>query len=235
MAKVYGLNGYLRGKLGNTVFAIRNGEQMSRQYNPNPMNPKSAVQTANRAKLKLLSQLSAVMAPVIAIPRQGMLSPRNLFTQVNYPAATFTNETASINLTAVSISRGILALPELQVSRQDGVLSVSLLSTFGVNVNRVVYAMFVKQNDGTLRYGSSQVVSAAGTSSNYNADFQVGATSNVVVYAYGVRDNTNAARIAFGNMQVLTAETVAKLVVARTLLETDITLTETKAIESNPA
>lgn len=235
MAKIFGLQGAMTGKLANTIMAVRNGEQIARKYQPVVYNPSTAGQVAQRAKLKLLSQLSAVMAPIIAIPRQGSVSSRNLFTKVNFPATTFSSDTANVTLTSIALTRSVVSLPELQASRADGTLTVSLLSSFGVDVSRIVYAMFIKQSDGTLRFAGSKVISEPGTSNNYAAEFQIGATSNVVVYAYGVRDNTEAARVTFGDVQALTAETVAKLITNRTLLESDVTLTETKAVENNPA
>lgn len=50
MAKLFGLNGYASGKLGNSILAIRAGQQVVRQYNPAPNNPKSEKQQAQRAK-----------------------------------------------------------------------------------------------------------------------------------------------------------------------------------------
>ena len=50
------------------------------------------------------------------------------------------------------------------------------------------------------------------------------------VLAYGMRDNTDAARATFGNLISPAAEDVAKIITSRVLLETDVTLTETKGV-----
>ena len=218
----------MTGKLADTVMSVRNGEQIARKYQPVVYNPSTPAQVAVRAKLKLMSQLSAVMAPVIAIPRVGAVSSRNRFTAVNYNKTTYTNDTADITLVDVQLTKSVVALPAIVATRSGSAINIELASE--ANVDRVVYAVFAKQADNTLRYVTSSVISTPGQDSKFPYDPVVG-TEPMVVYAYGVRDNTEAARVTFGNMQAVTAETVAKVVTSRTLLESDITLTETQGSE----
>lgn len=235
MAKIFGLQGAMTGKLANTIMAVRSGEQLARKYQPVVYNPNTPGQVAQRAKLKLLSQMSAVMAPVIAIPRRGPVSSRNLFTKVNFPAVSYADDTASATLTNIKLTNGILSLPRVVVTRSQTALAVGLIATTGVDVDRVVYAAFQKNPDGSLLFVESKVVSEPGEGNTYSTSIQINSASNsLVVYAYGVRDNTEAARVTFGNMTALTAETVAKVIVTRVLTESDVTLTETVAVESNP-
>ena len=67
------------GRVAGSVFAVRYGEVIERAYNPYVSNPKSEAQVEARAKLKLLSQLAAVVAPVLAMPREGAKTSRNKF------------------------------------------------------------------------------------------------------------------------------------------------------------
>lgn len=210
------------------MFAIRNGVQVLREYNPSPLNPNTQSQIQARAKLKLMSQLSTVMAPVIAIRRQGSVSSRNMFVRTNYPLASYADNTASVELTGIQLTKSVVALPGVSATRQGSSINVELSAP--VNVDRVVYVFFSKQSDNTLRFIDSKVVTAPGTGNTFATDAAVGAAA-AVVYAYGVRDNTEAARVTFGNMQVITAETVAKVITSRVLLNADVTLTETKATE----
>lgn len=226
MAKFYG-QGVKTGKLGASVFAVRFGETIERQYQPVVANPSTAGQVEARAKLKLMSQLSAVMAPVIAMPRVGAVSSRNIFTKENYSTAGYSDNQATIALLNVKITKGVLALPSLTAERSGNTVTVRLLQ--GVSYDRVVYCAFIKQDDNTLRYATSKVISVPGNDGYFPAEFTVSALP-LVVYAYGVRDNNDAARAVFGNLSVPTAETVAKIIVTRTLKETDISLTETVAI-----
>lgn len=230
MAKIYGLFGSMTGKVADVVMAVRNGEQIARKYQPVVSNPKSAAQVTSRAKLKLMSQLSAVMAPVIAIPRMGSVSSRNMFVKVNYKYASYSDETASVTLTAVQLTKSVVGFPAIAGSREQDNVNV-VLNSAAVNVDRVVYLCFVKGPDNTLRFYESKVISEPGTNGRFAASFSTGAQLNIVIYAYGVRDNTQSARVTFGNLIAPSAEDVAKIVTSRILTENDITLTETQAVE----
>lgn len=225
----------MTGKLADTVMAVRNGEQIARKYQPVVFNPSTPGQVAQRAKLKLLSQLSAVMAPVIAMPRQGSVSSRNRFTKVNFPALTYSEDTASVNLTAIKLTHSVVSLPALNASVSTGDLVAFLNESASLDVNRVVYVAFRKMNDQSLRFAGSTVVDTPGANNTYQGTINVEATDvPYVVYAYAVRDNSENARVTFGDMTVPTAQSVANLIVARTLTENDITLTETQATEIVP-
>lgn len=63
MAKIYGINGKLTGKVGNTVFAIDGGIQVARQYNPIVANPRTEAQQSQRLKVNLAGQLSKGIIP----------------------------------------------------------------------------------------------------------------------------------------------------------------------------
>lgn len=230
MAKVYGLNGYLRGKLGNTVFAIRNGEQLSRQFNPNPLNPKTAMQTANRAKLKLLSQLGAALQPVIAIPRVGMVSPRNGFTQANYPYTAFAGEAASIDIADIQLTKSSVALSGFAADRAGGAsIEVNMLESVAASCDAVVYVVLRRTDASKVAVASSLLVRDAGTDGIFSATlpYQDG---DIAVCAYGIRYNTVAARSAFGNLSVPSALGVARLFASRVLTESDATMTETRGL-----
>ena len=181
---------------------------------------------AARAKLKLVSQLAAVLGADIAIPRQGAKSSRNLFVRKNYPLMTYSDNTANIDLNKVQLTSSVVGLPSVVVKRTQESIRVEL-TNIPSNINRVVYVGLVKRSDGSLSLLGSAVVTEAGTASEAFVGSLPLTSAEVVVLAYGVRDNTERARVAFGNLQAVTAENVAKLIVSRSLLESDITLTET--------
>lgn len=232
MAKIYGLQGAMTGKLANTVMAVRNGEQIARKYQPVVSNPNTPAQVESRAKLKLLSQLSAVMAPYIAIRRKGTASSRNLFTKKNYPYMTYVDQTASVVLAGVQLTDSVVGFPSISATRDSaapGTLAVRTNWSTS-NINRVVYVAFTKGPDSKLRAMSSVVATTPGSGSFWETSIEVD-TEPCVVYAYGVRDNTDAARAVFGNLTVLNPETVAKVITSRVLTENDVTLTETSGVE----
>lgn len=229
MARIYGLQGYLTGKLGSTVFAIRNGEQVARQYNPVVSNPKSEAQLQNRAKLKLLSQLSAALSPVIAMPRIGAVSSRNRFTAQNYEYTTYGNDAASIPMGDILLTASYTGFPGLSVVRSNGALNVTLLESAATMWDKVVYVVIRKMDTGAIAPASSQVISVAGSNGLFPAAL-TDVDGDCAVLAYGIRLNTQESRVRFGNIVAPSAEDVAKIVTSRSYNENDMSLSETRGL-----
>lgn len=228
MGKIYGLFGTMTGKVADVVMAVRNGEQIVRKYQPVVANPKSEAQTENRAKLKLISQLSAVMGPVIAIPHQGTVSSRNLFTKKNFRVLGFENGEATVNLSQVKLTSSVVSMPRITASRTAEAIEARIISAERPNIqqfNRVIYVGFTRANDGTLRLFDSVVVRAPGNNNEWRGSIAL-TDGEVYIYAYAVRDNTETARVIFSDMTITSATAVASLIVSRRLTETDVTLTE---------
>lgn len=224
MAKFYN-NQKKTGKLAGSVFAIRFGETIERAYNPVVANPSTPSQVEARAKLKLASQLATVLAPAIAIRRVGAQSPRNLFVKGNYPSITYAGGTADIPLLGIQLTKSVVALPSLTVTRDENGITARL-SRLDNDVDRVVYIILGKDADEKLRLIDSVVQNEPGVATDFETELPFTSLSAVVL-AYGVRLNTENARVVFGNLIAPTAETVAKIVTSSMLLESDVTLTET--------
>lgn len=230
MAKLYGLQGAMTGRLGNTVMAVRNGEQIARKYQPVVLNPSTPAQVQSRAKLKLLSQLSAVVAPYIGIRKQGAVSSRNLFTKMNYPLTSYADNSANITLQNVQLTSSVVALPTISATRGETALTVGLAyGSPDFDVDRMVYVMLVSEQDNKLRIAGSAVATAPGTGNRWNVELPL-LNDKVTVLAYGVRFNSEAARVRFGNMTAPAAVDIASLLVSSQLLESDVTPTETRGV-----
>lgn len=235
MAKIYGLFGAMTGKVADAVMLVRNGEQIVRKYQPVVYNPSTPAQVAARAKLKLLSQLSAVMAPVIAFRKQGAVTSRNYFTKANYRVLAFEDGVASANLSAIKLTSSVVALPRLNLTRAASILTISVDAAAALDVSRICYAVFRKQADNTLRLIAKPVVQASSENITFSTEVNMeGSSAEVVVYAYGVRDNSEAARVLFGNLEAPLSSDIARIITSSNLTESDVTLTETVAAESRP-
>lgn len=228
--KLTGITGTGSGKLGSAVFSVSAGEQVVRQYQPVVTNPSTSAQVDNRAKLKLLSQLSAVMADVIAIPRQGALSPRNVFVSENYPLATAENGVANINLAGVSLTKAGMQIPAVVAERDgDTAINVALAAKADQLVARVIYIMFYRNTSGELQLIDSAVVETAGTAGTFPYAFPY-EERDVIVYAYGIFDKNQKATAKFGNYSVTDGTQVASLIADRKLSESDYLLTKTRGV-----
>lgn len=228
MAKIYGLFGSMQGKVADVVMAVRNGEQIVRKYQPIVSNPKTAAQIATRAKLKLLSQLGAALQPVIAIPRVGTVSPRNGFTQANFPVTTFGSDKATIHLEDIQLTKSSVSIGQFVADRDGGnAINASFLGDISASVDAVVYVVLRRTEDSKVMVATSKLVTEAGVQGNFETTLPL-ITGEIAVLSYGIRYNTVAAKVAFGNIDVPGGATsVANLLASRVLGQSDATLSKT--------
>lgn len=228
--KLHGITGTGSGKLGSSVFSVTAGEQIVRQYQPVVTNPSTTSQVNNRARLKLLSQLSAVMADVIAIPRAGTLSPRNIFVSDNYQISSAVNGAASIDLASVTLTKGGMQIPAVVAERDgDSAINVALAEKADQLVTRVIYIMFYRNNVGELQLVDSVVVETAGDDGTFPYVLPY-VSQDVIVYAYGIFDKNSKATAKFGNYAVTSGTQLASLIANRKLDESDYLITKTRGV-----
>lgn len=233
MAKVYGMGGIATGKKGNEVYAIRAGENIVRQYQPRVSNPNTSAQVASRAKLKLMSQLAAAVAPVIAIKGKGLQTARNLFIKRNYDLAKFEVDAASIKLNDIQLTISNIAFPDFIVSREDGQhCNIQLSEDAAEDFDKVCYIIYIKQPDQTLRLLDSKVISEAGEDGAFHAVMKYTASA-IVIYAYGIRLNSERVKARFGEMVAPSAIDIAQLLVKSSEVMGDVTLSETRGLTMN--
>lgn len=198
--KVYGINGLGTGKLGNTVYSVRAGQQIARQYNPVVANPQTEGQVQSRTILKLMSQLAAILAPVIAIPADGLKSKRNIFISQNYNLAYYSNNEAQIALDSVQLTKSSVAFPSVDVERAQATgITCELAADSHLSFDRVVYVCLVKQTDGSMSLFDTKVISEAGQNGTFPGILAY--TPNAIcIYAYGIRANDEATLTRFDNI-----------------------------------
>lgn len=231
--KLDGINGKGSGKSGAKVYYINHGVQIEREYNSNVSNPNTIEQIGQRARFKLASQVSAVLAPVIAIPRKGLQSPRNLFVKKNMGAFYAGGDGASVSYDVLQITPGSVPFNQLAVLKgQQGTIVVQTFGVAPTEVKRVIYAVYKTTANGEMYYIKSVVQTARGVLNNFMTTItgiNLGSGDNLVVYAYGMIDRTAKATAQFGNYVIVTAEDVARLVANRTLSLSDYIFTRTSA------
>lgn len=227
MAKIYGFSGKVTGKKGDAVFAVRNGENIIRQYNPIVANPKTAKQQNSRAALKLMSQLSSIYRTIIAIPRDGAVSPRNQFTSLNYKLTSVSNGNAQINLPAVQLTKSSEEMAAFSVSRSNHTQILCGLVQAQA-YDEVVYAVVAKNANEKLRVFASAVVANGNPGGTDTFAAKLPYTDEaIVVYAYGITFTNAQAKTDFGNIFAPTAQEVAQLISSRSLSAADYLHTAT--------
>lgn len=235
MGKVTSLYGKTTGKIGSIVFATSGGETIAREYNPHVANPNTQAQVNQRARMKLMSQLSAALSPVLAMQKEGLVSKRNKFVAKNFGACYALNGEAQITYENVQITEGNTALPALLA--EGGIegdimtIGVGISSNPSAQISRVVYCLFRKTAEGKLEYVSSAINETRnGSTSYFEQAFSLLPVAEYVIFAYGMSDTSERASAEYGNLNVVTASDLARLVATRAISYQDYQFTQTRAI-----
>lgn len=215
--KVTGVDGKQVGKLAGRVYFVNHGVNVSREYSGSVSNPNTAKQVGQRSRFKLASQVSAALSSVIVIPRKGILSPRNLFVKKNMGLFYGTAQGAQVSYENLQITNGSMGLPGLVVERQSpDILQIQLEKGVSGAYDRIVYNVFSKTAEAQLLLVASVVVPV--TSENDTARFKTtDPYTELVIYAYGLKDKNERARANYNSYSVNTGEDLAKLFANRSL------------------
>lgn len=214
--KLAGIIGTGSGKLGSSVFATVSGQQIVRQYQPVVSNPATEAQTAQRAKMKLMSQLGAAMAPVIVMKKDGLVSARNKYIKRNIANVAVREGIAETDVPNLQITDGVGNVGVVDSIFAQNSVAV-MVSDIDPNAKRVVFILFRKNDDGTLSLFGSQVKAVHGSPSDYlQATFAAGPQKSVA-YVYTIADVDGRATARFEQYSVNDAVQVASLVAGRSI------------------
>lgn len=228
MGKLTSLNGKVVGKIGAIVYSTNAGQIIGREYNPNVANPNTQAQVDQRARLKLASQLAAALAPVIAIPRDGMKSPRNQFIKLNMAQIIANDGVAQVSYENLQLTSGNAGLPTITATRDaQNALTLALQSSADASVSRVVYIVYKKSSENTLQFIHSSIVSVAGDAGTFPTTI-ANMAGELVIFAYGMKDLSAAASAKYGNYSVTDGQDIARLVMTRNLSAGDYQFTRTR-------
>lgn len=228
MARINSIIGKVTGKIGNVVFSSTGGEVVAREYNPNVSNPNTSKQVDQRAKLKLMSQIAAALAPVIVIPKEGLKSSRNLFIKKNFSSVNAESGVAQVTYENLQITAGNAALPAIHILRsQQGGVQVYLEERADAAVSRVVYIMYKKTSEQTLQYMQSVIAENATADGTFPAQLYY-VEGDIVVFAYGMKDLNGKATAKYSDYQVESGLDIAKLAMSREMSLKDFQFTMTR-------
>lgn len=199
--KLQGFVGKGTGKLGASVWAVRKGVQVVREYTDKVSNPNTPAQVGQRAKFKLLTQLGAVVAGNGMFFRN--LSPgesmRNAFMRANMPAVTLspTGNVALLNVGAVVLTDGHTTAPSATFNRATGTLSVDVSSNAMTDIMGIGYAVITLPEVGRVIGYSASAEKAEGETTitaTIVAPPALMSKTNVLIWGYRFTDAAARAR-----------------------------------------
>lgn len=222
------LQGYLKGsgKLGNMVVARVAGESIARDYNPNVANPSTNLQVGQRSRFKLASQVSAALASIIAIPRQGLQSARNLFVKKNFENFIKVGDNSAVNLPALQITAGSVVLDQYNVERDEHKVHCELASENLSLLTRVVYNLYRVNTNQQLVFVNSKIAERSTELDMFGVDFPA-TSGQILVLAYGMIDADASASAKYADYHVASGQDIAQLIATRAMSPSDFRFTKT--------
>lgn len=216
------------GKVGSSVYVINHGVLIEREYNSEVSNPSTPAQVGQRARFKLASQVSAALENVIAIPRKGILSPRNRFVKRNMQFFYGGVDGAQVTYENLQLTLGSIGLPSIGLARNNThELEMTLTEPVVKAVSHVAYSVFRKTDEELLQMVASVIVPV--NEDNVNADVTIADPGgDLVVFAYGYRMKNAKAKAKYDNYRVSSATDMATLIANRRLELSDVYFSATR-------
>lgn len=235
--KLQGFVGKGTGKLGASVWTVRKGVQVVREYTDKVTNPNTPAQVGQRAKFKLLTQLGAVVAGAGMFFRNlnAGESMRNAFMRANMGAVTLspTGDVALLNVSAVVLTDGHTTAPAATFNRSTGALSVDVSAAAMADIMGIGYAVITLPDVGRVIGYSARAEKAEGQTAitaTIVAPSALMNKTNVLVWGYRFADA--AARAKYEAIAAAETADVVALEFDRMLREGLIEPTQT--IMANP-
>lgn len=232
------------GKKGGVVTYRVGDTLLCREYNPNPANPRTERQVAHRAKIKLLSQISAIFRLFIAIFPSSEKSSRAIFQKLNYPSLNAATTIADIDLTTIQLTDSVNQLPQVEKDVVPVVTGyrpyIHFLEEPTEDIQRVFYYLFTKTDNGKLSlvdyYLSERRTTPTATGffnwagAPIEVDTNGKSLHDYVVFAIGMGDNSEEATQHFHDLDVDYLEKVAWLIKENLITSADYYFTETRSL-----
>lgn len=234
------LNGFVgkgSGKLGASVFTVRKGVQVVREYTDKVSNPNTTAQVGQRAKFKLLTQLAAVVAGAGMFFRnlRPGESMRNAFMRANMGAVELSpvGSVALLDFSQVALTDGSTTAPSAEFNTSTGVLTVDVSSSAMADIMGIGYAVITMPELGrVIGYSAraEKVAAATSITANILAPAQLMSRTSVLVWGY--RFANDAARAKYEELAATESDTEVALEFDRMLRNGLIEPTQT--VVANP-
>lgn len=232
--KQNGIIGLGSGKLGSTISSVRGGVQIQREHRSSIANPSTEGQVAQRARIKLMSQLGAALKAIIAIPPMKLHTSRNLFSKANIGFVEVNDGVASIDYAKIQLTSSSFGCPSVVIARTpDAGVQVNMTSDARGCCNAVVYNLVKVNSNDKLQIIDSVVVTDTGEEGFFDYIFPY-IDGRIVVYAYGIRLNSTKARAKYASYRINNGRDIASLVISRKIASPDFRVTCTVADKDEP-
>lgn len=194
------------GKFAGAAFQQSPGNGTILREVVKPTNPSTEAQVEQRAKFKLMSQVASVFKSVIAMKREGNITPRNMFVKINSPLLEFDSaeDKATIDLRMLQLTKSAQVVGlDAERNPQTGEATATLVANTPILYGAVF--VHVSQMDGKpfIKAIARETVDAPAATISHSFN----ATLYDVVLAYGITQDTAGLAVKYGNLNNAEGET----------------------------
>lgn len=189
------------GKFAGAAFQQSPGNGTILREVVKPTNPSTEAQVEQRAKFKLMSQVATVFKRVIAMKREGNITPRNMFVKINSSSVGFSqarNE-ATIPIQDIQLTKSSEAVSISAAAGEAG-QEITLSSLQGNLYGGVFVLISENQDDSTLFIKKTDTVTLEEPAQSVKHTF-ADAGAGEIVLAYGFTQNTAGLSVKYDNYQ----------------------------------
>ena len=189
------------GKFAGAAFQQSPGNGTILREVVKPTNPSTEAQVEQRAKFKLMSQIATAFKSVIAMKREGNITPRNMFVKLNSPLLSFdkAQSRAEIELAKLLLTKSAQAVrivskfnPEASTAIADIVADMDIL--FG----GVFILVRPLENGISIKEIARETLEEP---ENTVAHTFEGVEAGDVILAYGITQDTTGLSVKYGNIE----------------------------------
>lgn len=184
MAKIYGLSGVIVGKRANDVFAVTNGIQTVRAYQPIVANPRTQAQLEQRAKMNVTGRFTHLCNRNLL---KAMQMPNNRMNRAAFNKGLL--DVATFAMVGRDQFEGSIDASQVKFSRGAGHLKASVSTPFAATGTTATIGLTLSDAALANRYGE-RVILAVLDSDTANGP-------EMVAYKDVVFANTTAVAVSF--------------------------------------
>lgn len=187
------------GKFAGAAFQQSPGNGTILREVVKPTNPSTEAQVEQRAKFKLMSQVATAFKSVIAMKREGNITPRNMFVKINSPLLDFIKEEnkAIIGLNELQLTKSTIAV-SLDSPYAEGDVTTAVLSADSEILYGAVFVLVDYHGTPNVKAVARETVAepAASISHTFN-----NVKGSELVMAYGITQDTAGLAVKYGNLE----------------------------------